>query len=44
MVIGKPYADLFAKAKQVDATYYEQHQQQLSDIEAMLADQKDHQQ
>ena len=43
MVIGKPYADLFARAKQVDATYYKQHQQQLSDIEAMLAGQKNDQ-
>jgi len=37
MVLGKPYADLFATAKKVDATYFKQHQQQLSDIEKMLA-------
>lgn len=37
MVLGKPYAQLFATAKKVDASYFKQHQQQLSDIEKMLA-------
>ncbi|WP_137625856.1 tetratricopeptide repeat protein [Lactiplantibacillus pingfangensis] len=40
MVIGKPYAELFATAKKVDSAYFEQHQQQLQDIEKMLAAQK----
>ncbi|AVK60633.1 hypothetical protein C5Z25_02075 [Lactobacillus sp. CBA3605] len=33
MVLGKPYAQLFARAKQYDAAYFKAHQQQLSDIE-----------
>jgi len=41
MVLGKPYADLFAQAKSVDATYFKTHQQQLSDIEKMLAAQSE---
>jgi len=43
MILGKPYADLFAQAKQVDPAYFEQHQQQLSDIERVLAEQQHNQ-
>ncbi|MFB9769410.1 tetratricopeptide repeat protein [Lactiplantibacillus modestisalitolerans] len=44
MVVGQPYADWFAKAQALDATYYQQHQQQLTDIEKMLASQRTNQQ
>ncbi|BDZ31138.1 hypothetical protein MH1LPH_16040 [Lactiplantibacillus brownii] len=37
MVLGKPYSALFAMAKKIDANYFKSHQQQLSDIEKMLA-------
>lgn len=40
MVLGQPYAALFAQAEKLDPTYFNQHQQQLSDIEKMLAAQK----
>ncbi|MFC6180124.1 tetratricopeptide repeat protein [Lactiplantibacillus daowaiensis] len=43
MVLGKPYADLFAQAQKFDAAYFKTHQQQLSDIEKMLAAQTDDQ-
>lgn len=40
MVIGKPYADLFAKAEKVDAKYFKAHQQQLTEIEKTLQAQR----
>jgi len=45
MVLGKPYAKWFDQAQKLDADYFKKHQQQLTDIEKMLANQApdDHQ-
>lgn len=44
MVLGQPYAKWFEKAEKLDAAYFKAHQQQLSDIEKMLASQSEHKQ
>ncbi|MCT4457179.1 hypothetical protein EFP00_06985 [Lactiplantibacillus paraplantarum] len=43
MVLGQPYATWFERAKKLDRTYFKAHQQQLTDIEKMLAAQADDQ-
>ncbi|WP_318765929.1 tetratricopeptide repeat protein [Lactiplantibacillus carotarum] len=42
MVLGKPYADLFASAQKLDSDYFKQHQQQLTDIEKTVAARRAH--
>ncbi|WP_048000002.1 tetratricopeptide repeat protein [Lactiplantibacillus herbarum] len=39
MVLGQPYAKWFEQAQKLDPDYFKQHQQQLTDIEKMLANQ-----
>ena len=43
MVLGKPYATWFERAHKLDSQYFKSHQQQLTDIEKMLAAQADNQ-
>ena len=43
MVLGKPYATWFERAQKLDSQYFKSHQQQLTDIEKMLAAQADNQ-
>ncbi|MFD1455965.1 tetratricopeptide repeat protein [Levilactobacillus lanxiensis] len=40
MVLGQPYQDHFAQAKQLDPTYYEKGQQRLADIERFVQTQR----